>query len=350
MIISIQNLTKASDKIYNNYKRVAFIFRKRYRRKTMGRKPNNEIVDAELAKRLKQLRESVYTDSSFIKERCRGMKEGKGACGHINDSEACYKNCRTFKAKSLTPQILGAIFSETGDADTSIIYSIEDGKKRVTPGMKSNYKEFFGEELFNRYVLNENDIFVKSGTSRPPCFLHRELELRKLCDKVKNNVVTVVCADGGVGKTTLVEQFLFEYSGEFDYYQTITVDFDSEESKIFELKRFLGALKLTVQGESELSDNIEAERAKWVGDRLCELKNGALFVLDNFACVGNEIRELERNFPNCRFIITTRKTKGIRPECVLHIGEFDNEKACELFEIYLQRQNNPLNEIGRAHV
>ena len=316
----------------------------------MGEKTKYEVIDTELAKRLKQLREDNSDNVSLIHKWCRTHYRN-GFCGKYGQDESICDNCtRTYNA--LTQENLAEMF---GLSKATIENCEQKGK--ISNKTRGKYITFFGRELFNKYVLGDNiplndtpalyDTFVKHGVSAPPCFLHRELELRQLLDKVKNNVVTVVCADGGVGKTTLVEQFLFEYSGEFDYYQTITVDFDSVESKSFELKRFLGALKLTVQGESELSDNIEAERTKWVGDRLCELKNGALFVLDNFACVGNEIRELERNFPNCRFIITTRKTKGIRPECVLHIGEFDNEKACELFEIYLQRQNNPLNEEER---
>lgn len=317
----------------------------------MGRKTNNEPVDKELAKRLQQLRNSVLTDTSFIRERCYLMNFEN--CKFRMDYLINCESCVVFDAKSLSQQTLSKILAGKDETTSSYVNQIEKGEKPLTALYKQRYKEFFGEELYNKYVLsdacNSSNVFIKDGVSQPPCFLHRTSEIQTLFDKVNANTVTIVCGDGGVGKTTLVKKFLYKYASDFKYYQTITVK--DEDSNSFNLLKFLNALELSSNGKKEFSSCVKPfeeefdinKKSQWIKEKLHNLDK-ALFVLDNYTCVGNEISKLEEEFPNCKFIITTRRTQLINENNILNLQSFNDEEACKLFEFYLGRKEKPLSD------
>lgn len=249
----------------------------------------------------------------------------------------------------------------------STVYSIENGDRNPNYILEA-YKEhrnFFGERLYEEILgdcSNIHGIFSKKGTSKLPCFLYRTdeqgAEFKSLFDKITKNKVTIVCADGGVGKTTLVKQFLCEYENykcenKVNYYQTIAINSALQGEGFDLIKSFLSADDLlTTSGEeafykhckdTKIERPTTEDRQKWIKGELNDNKFSGLFVLDNLTRVtGKQITELETEFPNCKFVITTRRVTGVAgvdidADIVLNLETFGKEQALKLFKSYYKK-------------
>jgi len=301
-------------------------------------------IDKGKAKRLKELRES-NSSISFVKEHCRQMNGGHGSCGDYNgDGDYC-DGCPNLDGR-LTPERLGAIL---GERSGSLIRGIENGTRALSAVMEEEYRKFFGTELFDEALAGNDRTrvspFKRKGISPPQKILHRSREIEAVCKLIKSGTVTVICADGGVGKTTLAKAALYSVRDEYTYYGALTA-FTASGGMRDDIRALLGSLELTLEAQARFSEYAKdfdterqiTERETWICKQIAELDNGALFLIDNLDMLTAEaVSYLEEEYPNCKFLITARRARGVREDIILHLDSFSAPEAQELFECYFGR-------------
>ena len=179
--------------------------------------------------------------------------------------------------------------------------------------------------------------------------LERDEEIEKLRALVKENNVVVVCADGGVGKTTLANRLLWEEKDSnirsFKYYQTVVL---SEQS--FDENEFIKKIELTDSGK-ELLESRGCGKEELVCNELRRIVKAEtpLFVIDGLDVVDiGKFEEMRgRSYAGCKFIITTRRVKnkdGATGKKIIHLDNFSKKQALKIFNNVRKIDGNALLE------
>lgn len=320
-------------------------------------KPNKSEISLQklaVANRIKRMRQDC-SNIDVLRECCRLTS---------TDCPSKGIKCATCDDKSEIIRIIGGNQSQGRasfirvEALTKALYRgskttverLESGKSDFGDDIKTRYEEIFGKEYVKEYVEGVNGVFIKHTEQAPNVCLCREKELETLEKLVLKNKLTFVCADGGVGKTSLVSQYIRDYGlGEFNYCQSI--GFSNAEQ--FKEDYFLEKIDLTKEAEKELEklfdkkDEKENKRIKkeFIKEKLKQLHLEIIFVLDDFTSVGQEILTLQE-YPNCRFIITTRSVQDIGEnykDNILALSAFSFEKALQVFNTIRNKNLQPVN-------
>ncbi len=206
-------------------------------------------------------------------------------------------------------------------------------------GLHAEYIKIFGEDRVNECIYNGGSVFKRNVIFKPQWCLCRDNETARLNEMIKQSPVTIICGDGGVGKTTLAKEFLSRLCHEnYIYYDTIL--FSNKES--FDEDLFLYSIKLNEKGKSEFEKYTKENKGKeqkllrkeFISSCLDSAFVSPVFLLDDFALVDDDIFSLQEKYPNCRFIVTTRQVKDIGnnyEESVLKLDEFSYPAAKTVF-------------------
>ena len=320
-------------------------------------KPNKSEISLQklaVANRIKRMRQDC-SNIDVLRECCRLTS---------TDCPSKGIKCATCDDKSEIIRIIGGNQSQGRasfirvEALTKALYRgskttverLESGKSDFGDDIKTRYEEIFGKEYVKEYVEGINGVFIKHTEQAPNVCLCREKEIETLEKLVLKNKITFVCADGGVGKTTLVSQYIRDYGlGEFNYCQSI--GFSNAEQ--FKEDDFLEKIDLTKEAEKELEklfdkkDEKENKRIKkeFIKEKLKQLHLEIIFVLDDFTSVGQEILTLQE-YPNCRFIITTRNVQDIGEnykDNILALSAFSFEEALQVFNTIRNKNLQPVS-------
>ncbi len=317
------------------------------------------INETELFRRIEENRE--HLKKPMYKRKCEiahllpnGCDGDCYACSLKDKEKTCpcflcgaFKGISGNKGASVSTRALGVA---TGRQETGV-EKYESGKVDFTDQAFNDYARVFGEKTMSEIVYNGSPCFKLQLIGRPPLCRCREEEKRRLTEMVRENTVTVVCADSGAGKTTLAQALLSTLSEEvdFQYYQTVTF----KKGEGFDEDLFIKEIRLSEQGEKELekfqkeNPHREAKEVKrdFIRDRLNKAFIKPLFLLDDFSSVGEELLALEENYPRCKFLVTTRYVEGFLDryaDTVLPLSCFGKSQALEVFNAY--RRGNAASE------
>ena len=329
-------------------------------KKREKKEKQNEIsLQKLIGKRIKRLRMEC-TDIEVLKQICLACDGcGYKKCATCNDRETISKTIAgnaemgTGKPSAIKVEALANAMYK---GSKTTINRLEQGEAIFGEKIRPDYEALFGESYVKEYVDGINDSFEKTSIKkRLHNFMCREKELEELEELVKNNIITIVHSDGGVGKTTLVDEYINRYGlGEYNYYQTIVCS-DKEQ---FEREYFLNKIELSDKGKKELEEfektKDSQDKTKCKQEFICNKLNNlyvpALFFLDDFTSVGIEIVNLPAIFPKCRFIITTRSIRDITDKCdgigKLELKHFTSEQALEMFNDQRKSSNSNIKPLS----
>lgn len=297
-----------------------------------------------LGERLKRLREDNSHRIDLLYKWCRARhapKDCENSDGDLSKCISCIHGLRDNDSQRITRDILAKQLCYS-EKTLGLLEQTGYGKAITL------YKEFFGEELFDKYVgasvntSEASDLIGKRFLAQPNWFFCREAELKTLQKMFSENPITIICADGGVGKTTLATQFLSRAIQD-DYEYCGTVLFSGKEA--FDEQHFLTNIDLSTEGqrvldsmcEGKSDDEREEIRRQLVIKSLNDYSVTRTFLLDDFTVIDSTVLSLREKYPNCKFIITTRNKKGIGnnyDNCILHLNYFTKEQALEVFNGY----------------
>lgn len=308
-----------------------------------------------IGKRLKRLRETCE-DEPALRCICKGNPKDNACQKQAESIRVCNgkcedcppsKRCPCFRCLDL--RLFRTKLEVTQDRLANAMFISKSQLKQMENGERNartqyaEYERIYGEDKTAECFENGSLAFKQAALAKPNWCLCRESELNRLEKIFSKNAVTVICADGGVGKTTLATEFLSRLSSENDLFYG-TVLFTDKQS--FEEDFFIEHIALSPTGEAMLlsyekepdSESARKEKRKqFIREKLDRAFLAPVFLLDDFASVGKEIFSLQEKYPNCKFIVTARSVKDIGnnyDDCVLHLTPFMPWHALTLFHAY----------------
>ena len=325
------------------------------------------VVTQNIAEKLKSLRINCEDDSVFRKV-CRANKKysicNKSSCNGCNDY--------TFNGKrDITQERLANTFvvnfENLGSCSKETIANFEKSYKntrKIGCDFLDAYETLFDVDF--RYDKNADTLTV---TKKDTCLIKKEDRHEVQCferdDDVKelkailkapsteqqNNDgkgfgVIVVCAEGGVGKTTLVKQLINELDENmYQYYQTVVLS----EATAFSEDAFIENVKLSVRGQDELSDKKTDEKADYIRRDLARAQITPVIVFDDLdlADYDDILNMWKEYYDNCQFIITTRRAvyEPQYENAIWNLNNFTKEQAFCVFNKFLKNNGaSPLCE------
>ncbi len=303
--------------------------------------------------RLTQLRKDNKKNINLIRKACRNTNGGRGWCNKFNGDATLCQDCIPREMKCDYTRYYPSLSQECLADGIIMSYATVQAVEQngiCSEETLSAYKNFFGEELFNKYLSFDvsraryagEEIIKETQILKPNYFVERVEELEQLRKLFEKNSVTIICGYGGVGKTVLAKEFLSKYlNGTDKFYQTIS--FINERG--FNEEQFAQSVVLTDRGEFDFKNYVDENsdtcvknlKERFIKEQIVKLKCTPVFLLDGFACIDKNIFKLQEDYPNCKFIITTRTVEGIGnnySECILRLSNFNEDQSIEVFNNY----------------
>ena len=148
--------------------------------------------------------------------------------------------------------------------------------------------------------LNQKDYVIPMLPSVSPDFVGRDTEIRQIADSLQKNNALYITGIGGIGKTTLVKNYIARYRTEYDVIAYLEYDGDIQHTFCDDMQLQISTVS---RQDGEPLDEYFARKLK-AFKRICGDRR-ILFVLDNYT--DRLTKDLSRII-NCGFdtIITTR--------------------------------------------
>lgn len=181
--------------------------------------------------------------------------------------------------------------------------------------------------------LSRKDHIIPTLPSVSPDFVGRDTELKAISENLKNNPVMFLTGVGGIGKSTLVKNYITNCASDHDVIVYLEYDGDI-------LHTFCDDMQLQISTASRLNDeSLEEYFARKLSHfkSICSNKH-VLFVLDNFS--GKITKDLSRII-DCGYdtIIVTRNRPPKNSFAFMELGAIDNTaELIRLITINLERQ------------
>lgn len=183
------------------------------------------------------------------------------------------------------------------------------------------------------YELERKDYVVPIFPSVSPDFVGRDSELKTIEESLQKNNVLYVTGIGGIGKTTLVRNYISQHKTDYDVIAYL--EFENDFIHTFADDKQLQLSTLRYSGNENIDDYFERKLAHF--KEICGNKR-VLFVLDNFS--GMVTKELSRII-DCGYdvIIVTRNKPPKNSFTFIEIGAIaDKEELFRLIALDLERQ------------
>ena len=183
------------------------------------------------------------------------------------------------------------------------------------------------------YELERKDYVVPVLPSVSPDFVGRDRELKTIEEGLQKNNVLYVTGVGGIGKTTLVRNYISQHKTNYDV--IVYIEFENDFIHTFADDKQLQLSTLKYSGSESIEDYFERKLAHF--KEICGDKR-VLFVLDNFS--GMVTKELSRII-DCGYdvIIVTRNKPPKNSFAFVEIEAIsDTEELFRLIALNLERQ------------
>lgn len=213
-------------------------------------------------------------------------------------------------------------------------------KKYILNAIQKSF-EFIFDETATEYSL------VSKRPRKNPEFVGRSKELAEIAEQLAEQKYVVISGMGGIGKTTLANEFLAQNSSRYDVITSVVFDTD--------IKTTISNIKC-----NGISDDLKADKKhSIVKELLNEAGEKAIVLIDN--CDSKDkVYEDDEDYWNkmldgysCKFIITTR----MESQSSVRVKEIDDQLLGELFIRQISRrtgivdtfQNNMANVLDILH-
>ena len=188
--------------------------------------------------------------------------------------------------------------------------------------------------------LNKKDYVIPKLPSVSPHFVGRETELKAIAEHLNRNPVLYVTGIGGIGKSTLIRNYLHRSKSEYDV--LVYLEFDGDFKRTF-----CDDMQLQISTVSRLnseSPDDYFDRKLSYFRNICAEKR-VLFVLDNFS--GKVTKDLSRVM-DCGYdtVIVTRNQPPKNSFAFIEIGAITD--TAELFRLVALNLERPLTKDERA--
>ena len=183
------------------------------------------------------------------------------------------------------------------------------------------------------YELERKDYVVPILPSVSPDFVGRDSELKTIEESLQKNNVLYITGIGGIGKTTLVRNYIYHHKTDYDVIAYL--EFENDFIHTFADDKQLQLSTLKYSGSESIEDYFERKLAHF--KEICGDKR-VLFVLDNFS--GMVTKELSRII-DCGYdtVIVTRNKPPKNSFTFIEIGAIaDKEELFRLIALNLERQ------------
>ena len=183
------------------------------------------------------------------------------------------------------------------------------------------------------YELERKDYVVPIFPSVSPDFVGRDSELKTIEESLQKNNVLYVTGIGGIGKTTLVRNYILQHKTDYDVIAYL--EFENDFIHTFADDKQLQLSTLRYSDNENIDDYFERKLSHF--KEICGNKR-VLFVLDNFS--GMVTKELSRII-DCGYdvIIVTRNKPPKNSFSFIEIGSIsDTEELFRLIALDLERQ------------
>ena len=185
-------------------------------------------------------------------------------------------------------------------------------------------------------ALNQKEYIIPILPAVSPIFFGREAELRRISESLKHNNVLYVTGIGGIGKTTLVKNYISLHRTEYDI--IIYLEYDGDICHTFCDDKQLQIS--TVARDTRESLEEYYDRKFMAFRRICAERH-VLFVIDNFT--GMLTKETSAFFDSgCDVILTSRSQPPQNSYSVLEINALND--TSEIYKLISLNLGHSLNK------
>lgn len=182
-------------------------------------------------------------------------------------------------------------------------------------------------------LLNQKDYVIPILPSVSPDFVGRDTEIRQIAERLQSNHVLYLTGVGGIGKTTLVKNYIARYRTEYDVIAYLEYDGDMQHTFCDDMQLQISTVS---RQDGEPLEDYFARKLK-AFKRICGGRR-VLFVLDNYT--DRLTKDLSRII-DCGYdtIIATRQKPPKNSFAVLEVGAIaDTSELFRLIALNLERQ------------
>lgn len=182
------------------------------------------------------------------------------------------------------------------------------------------------------YELSRKDYIIPLLPAVSPIFVGRENELKSISDSLANNRVLFINGIGGIGKSTLVHNYINSRKKSFDV--IVYLEFESDIRSTFADDHQLQISTIRRRDEESIDEYFKRKLSCF--RNICENKK-VLFVIDNYADMLN--KDVQKII-ECGYdtIIVTRRQLPKNSFSVMTIDAInDNAELHKLVELNLER-------------
>lgn len=198
------------------------------------------------------------------------------------------------------------------------------------------------EKLLNSLCveLNKKDYVIPKLPSVSPYFVGRETEMKAISEQLNRNPVLYVTGIGGIGKSTLIRNYLHRSKSEYDVLVYLEFDGDFKRTFCDDMQLQISTVSRL---NSESTDDYFDRKLSYFRN-ICAEKR-VLFVLDNFS--GKVTKDLS-GVMDCGYdtVIVTRNQPPKNSFAFIEIGAIAD--AAELFRLVALNLERPLTKDERT--
>ena len=182
-------------------------------------------------------------------------------------------------------------------------------------------------------VMNQKDYIIPILPSVSPDFVGRDAEIRQIAESLQSNHVLYLTGVGGIGKTTLVKNYIARNRTEYDVIAYLEYDGDIQHTFCDDMQLQISTVS---RQDGEPIEDYFARKLK-AFKRICGEKR-VLFVLDNYT---DRLTKDLSQIINCGYdtIIATRQNPPKNSFAVLEVNAIaDTSELFRLIALNLERQ------------
>ena len=185
-------------------------------------------------------------------------------------------------------------------------------------------------------ALSKKDYVIPKLPAISPNFIGRDRELKDIADNLKENHVLFLSGIGGIGKSTLIKNYINLYRGDYDV--LIYIEFDGDLRRSFANDIQL-QISTTHQTKSESTDEYFERKLKALKSICADQR--VLFVIDNFS--GKITKDLNLIF-DCGYD-TVIVTRNVPPKNSFNVMPVETiSEPSHLFSLITLNLERPLTK------